>query len=109
MSQRWKVFSAKWYRESLVALPATPEVQQILLSIVWRLERSPIVFPFVDEGTKIRLVKTRGHHVGNRVFPPVRVFYVIVEEQVIMLWAEKYDELDAASEKERVARLKLEH
>jgi hypothetical protein len=109
MSQGWTVFSAKWYRESLAALPATQEVQQILLSIVRRLELSPTNFPCVVEGTKIRLLKTRGHQVGVRIFPPLRVFYYIDGSLVIMLWAEQYDEMDADSEKERAARLELEH
>jgi hypothetical protein len=108
MSQRWIVFSTIWYRESLAALPATLEVQQILLSIVRRLELFATNSPCV-EGTRIRLLKTFTYQVGNRTFPPLRVFYFIDGEQVIMLWAEQYDEMDAASDRERVARLNLEH
>ncbi|MEK6374139.1 MAG: hypothetical protein AABO58_15735 [Acidobacteriota bacterium] len=108
MTQGWLVFSTEWFRESLAKLPATPEVQRILFAIVRRLEQAAMNFPCLGE-TKIRLLKTRSYQIGDRSFPALRVFYFIDTVGVLLLFAEEYDEMDAASDEERLARLNLGH
>jgi hypothetical protein len=103
MDQQWMVFSTKWFRGSLASLPATEEVQQVLLAVVRRLELAPTNIPCL-EGTQIHLLKTHVHRVGGRAFPALRVFYFIDGMRVLLLWAEEYDEMDLDSDEEHLAR-----
>lgn len=105
---KWVVYSTKWFRQSLAALPATPEVQQILWAIVKRLEKWPTLPSFI-EGTKIQLLKTRSFQIGTRSFPPLRVFYYVDGDRVLELWVETYDERDNSSDEERLALLPFDH
>lgn len=100
----WRAFSTKWFREALAALPATPEVQQVLIAIVRRLETAALNFPCLGE-TKIRLLKTHRHQVGDRIYPALRVFYFVDGDQALLLWGEEYDEVDALSDEDRLGTL----
>ena|GEM_PF-1365427 len=94
MNEHRQVFSTKWFRQSLAVLHPTVETQQILLAVVRRLEHSATSFAPIS-GTEIRLVKTKRHVALGREYPALRVFFFVNDDQVLLLWAEEYDEMDA--------------
>jgi hypothetical protein len=104
MTDVWRVLFTEWLLESLETLPGTLEVQQVLSAIVRRLETAALNFPCLGE-TKIRLLKTNRHQVGDRIYPALRVFYFVDDDQVLVLWAEEYDEVDALSDEDRLGTL----